>query len=73
MSDIITKIYPNEVINHGGIVVQCPRGVGVAAVTGTDSTDYTILTYSTALPTTGTVYDKYNTRLTGCPPCLSVG
>ena len=69
MSDIITKIYPNEPINNGGIVVQYPRGVGVAAITGVDSSDYTITTYSTDLPTTGTVFIKYDTRLTGCPPC----
>lgn len=62
MSDIITKIHINESINHGGIVIQSPKGLGSAAITGVDSSDYTITTYSTDLPTTGTVFTKYKDR-----------
>lgn len=71
MSDIITKVYSNESIDNGGIRVQAPKGAKVSAVTGVDSAKYEIDTYSTALPTTGTVFAKYDARLTGCPPCLS--
>lgn len=69
MSDIITKIYPNEPIDNGGIRVQAPKGARVSAITGVDSANYEIDTYSTSLPSTGTVFAKYDTRFTGCPPC----
>lgn len=62
MSDIITKIYPNEPIDNGGIRVQAPKGARVSAITGVDSANYTITTYSTDLPTTGTVFTKYKDR-----------
>lgn len=73
MSDVIFKIYPNELIDNGGLRVQAPKGAGISAVTGTDSLNYEIDTYSTSLPATGTVFNKYDTRFTGCPPCLSIG
>ena len=68
MPDPIEYIYPNEPIDNGGLRVQAPKGLGVEAVTGVAAPNYEIDTYSTALPTTGTVVTKYDTRFTGCPP-----
>jgi len=62
MSDVITKIYPNEDIKNGSIRIQSPHGAGVSAVTGAGGANYEINTYSTTLPTTGTVFTKYTER-----------
>jgi hypothetical protein len=49
--------------------VQAPKGLGYVAVSGAGSANYELDEYSSALPTTGTIFDKYDTRFTGCPPC----
>lgn len=69
MSDVVHKIYTDEKIDNGGIRVQAPKGLKSAAVTGVDSSNYEIDTYSSELPTTGTIFTKYDGRFTGCPPC----
>jgi hypothetical protein len=71
MPDPIEYVYPNEVIDNGGLRVQAPKGLGSAAVTGTLATNYEIDTYSVAVPTTGEIVTKYDARFTGCPPCTN--
>ena len=48
---------------EGTIVVNSPRGASAAS--GITS-NYTIDTYVTNLPTTGTINDKYDIRFTRC-------
>jgi hypothetical protein len=76
MSDIITYAmsgagpYQSTTINNGGVVVGSPRGSGFlndfysfgAGYAGADPD-------SAQLPSTGTVYNDYDTSFTGCPPC----
>lgn len=62
MSDVVHLIYNSENIDNGGIRVGAPKGLGVEAVTGSVATNYEIDTYSSVLPTTGTVYNKYTER-----------
>lgn len=69
MSDVIHLIYSTQSIDNGGARVGAPKGLGVEAVTGSVAANYEIDTYSSVLPTTGTVFTKYDPRLTGCPPC----
>ena len=66
-NDIIAKCIVGNVIDNGGIVIAAPRG---AVPTGTN---YQINTYSVELPTTGTVYSKYDARFTGLAPCQGCG
>jgi len=60
---------------EGTVLVQAPRAVGTGipgdATVGWYGSDYTIDTYVSNLPTTGTINANYNTRFTGCPPCQS--
>lgn len=62
---IIHKIYTTESIDNGGIRISNPKGLGVEAVTGVSSSNYEIDTYSSSLPSTGTINTKYDTRYTG--------
>ena len=53
---------------EGTILVESPASLtGMAGLSG----NYVINTYVSNLPTTGTVDAMYNTRFTGCAPCLS--
>ena len=76
MADVITVAmsgagpYQSTTINNGGVVVGSPRGSGFL------NTNYTCGegengadTTSSTLPSTGTVFTKYDTAFTGCPPC----
>ena len=45
-------------VKNGTIIVMGPLGAG----TGVIGSDYTIDTYVSNLPTTGTVYDKYKDK-----------
>jgi hypothetical protein len=69
MPDPVHLIYSTQSIDNGGARVEAPKGLGVEAVTGVLAPNYEIDTYSTDLPTTGTIVTKYDTRFTGCPPC----
>ena len=62
--------YATTTINNGGAIVGSPRGTGYLDSIYTFGAGYsgTNLTSST-LPATGTVNTKYNTKITGCPPC----
>lgn len=71
MPDPVHLIYSTQDIDNGGARVQAPKGLGVEAVTGVSAPNYEIDTYSTNLPTTGTIVTKYDTRFTGCPPCTN--
>lgn len=68
MTDIIAKCIPGNVIDNGGILVAAPKGTSQL---GIDSGNYQINTYSSALPTTGSVYASYDTRFTGIAPCIN--
>ena len=76
MSDVIAYAmssagpYQSTTINNGGVLVGSPRGSGFLDTSYTFGAGYsgTNITAS-ALPTTGTVFTKYDTRITGCPPC----
>ena len=57
--------YQSTTIDHGGILVGAPRGSGFL------ESNYEINTYSSSTPTTGTVFNKYDTRYTGCDFCTS--
>ena len=65
--DVVAFCISGNIIDNGGIVVGAPRGQ-----TGTPS-QYQINTYSTAYPTTGTIYSAYDTRFTGLEPCGDCG
>ena len=65
--DIVGYCITGNPIDNGGIIVNAPRGqTGLAS-------NYQINTYSTALPTTGTIYGSYDTRFTGLAPCDDCG
>ena len=63
--DIISKCISANPIANGGIVVSSPRGASSLG------SDYTIGTYASILPSTGTVHGKYDTRFTGIAPCVN--
>ena len=69
MPDVVHLIYSTQSIDNGGARVGAPKGLGVEAVTGSPAPNFEIDTYSVAVPTTGTIEAKYDTRFTGCPPC----
>ena len=76
MSDFITYAmsgtgpYQSTTINNGGILVGSPRGSGFIGSNYTFGEGYNgANTTSSTLPTTGTVFIKYDTSFTGCPPC----
>jgi len=57
---------------EGTIVIAAPRGAlsgTVPAGSGWAGTNYTIDTYVSNLPTTGTIDAKYSVRFTGCDIC----
>ena len=76
MSDVIAYAmssagpYQSTTINNGGVLVGSPRGSGFLDTSYTFGAGYsgTNITAS-ALPATGTVFTKYDARITGCPPC----
>ena len=65
MTDVIAKCITANPIDNGGILVSAPR---------TDDqlgSNYQINTYSSALPATGLVFNKYDPRFTGIAPCIN--
>ena len=76
MSDVIAYAmsgagpYQSTTINNGGVLVGSPRGSGFLDTSYTFGAGYSGTNIAaSALPTTGTVFTKYDTRITGCPPC----
>jgi len=76
MADVITYAmsgagpYQSTTINNGGVLVGSPQGSGFLDTNYTFGAGYAgANTTASALPTTGTVYSKYDNRITGCPPC----
>ena len=76
MSDVITYAmsgtgpYQSTTINNGGLLVGAPRGSGFVDTSYTFGAGYNGAdTTASTLPATGTVFTKYDTRITGCPPC----
>ena len=76
MADVITVAmsgagpYQSTTINNGRVVVGSPRGSGFLDSTYTFGEGYNGAdTTSSTLPSTGTVFAKYDTAFTGCPPC----
>ena len=76
MSDVITYAmsgtgpYQSTTINNGGLLVGSPPGSGFLDASYTFGAGYNGAdTISSTLPTTGTVFAKYDTSFTGCPPC----
>ena len=65
--DVVAFCISGNVIDNGGIIVNAPRGQ-----TGLSS-QYQLNTYSTASPSTGVIYGKYDTRFTGLAPCDDCG
>ena len=64
--------YATTTINNGGVIVGSPRGSGFLDYNYTFGAGYCGSNISeSALPATGTVNTKYNTRFTGCAPCVS--
>ena len=53
-------------VKNGTILVAAPKGATSGVTLGAN---YTIDTYVSNLPTTGTINDKYDSRFTGCAPC----
>jgi hypothetical protein len=52
---------------EGTILIESPASLtGMAGLSG----NYVINTYVSNLPTTGTIDNSYNTRFTGCAPCI---
>ena len=58
----------DKTLKDGTILVSAPRGSTSGQWLGSN---YTIDTYVSNLPTTGTIDAKYSARFTGCPPCIS--
>ena len=76
MADVITVAmsgagpYQSTTINNGGVIVGSPRGSGFLNTNYTFGEGYNGAdTTSSKLPSTGTVFTKYDTAFTGCPPC----
>ena len=69
MPDPVEYVYPAQPIRNGAARVGAPKGLGVEAVTGISSSNFELNDYSSALPATGVIVNKYDTRFTGCPPC----
>ena len=65
MSDIIAKCITANPIDNGGILVGAPKAGDLLG------SNYQINTYSSTSPTTGIVFEKYNTRFTGIAPCIN--
>ena len=76
MSDVIAYAmssagpYQSTTINNGGVLVGSPRGSGFLDTSYTFGAGYSGTNIAaSALPATGTVFTKYDARITGCPPC----
>ena len=76
MADVITVAmsgagpYQSTTINNGGVIVGSPRGSGFLNTNYTFGEGYNGAdTTRSTLPSTGTVFTKYDTAFTGCPPC----
>ena len=76
MSDVIAYAmssagtYQSTTINNGGLLVGSPRGSGFLDTSYTFGAGYSGTNIAaSALPATGTVFTKYDARITGCPPC----
>ena len=65
MSDIIAKCITANPIDNGGILVAAPKSDNQLG------SNYQINTYSSSLPSTGIVFNKYTTRFTGIAPCIN--
>ena len=65
MSDVITKCIPANPLDNGGILVGAPRADDQLG------SNYQINTYSSQLPSTGIVFNKYDPRFTGIAPCVN--
>ena len=65
MSDVITKCISANPVDNGGILVGSPKGNTPLG------SNYQINTYSSELPTTGTVFTKYDPRFTGIAHCIN--
>ena len=72
MSDVITVAmsgagpYSSTTINNGGLLVGSPRGSGFLNDVYTFGMGYSgTATAASELPTTGTVFNNYDTRFTG--------
>jgi hypothetical protein len=66
-----TGPYASTTINNGGALVGSPRGSGFLDTNYTLGEGYAGAdTLASTLPSTGTVYATYDTRFTGCPPCI---
>ena len=64
-TDIIAKCIPGNAIDNGGILVAAPKAGDQLG------SNYQINTYSSALPATGVVFNKYDARFTGIAPCIN--
>ena len=65
MTDVIGKCKTANPIDKGGIIVNAPRA-------GTQlGSNYQINTYSSSLPNTWLVFNKYDPRFTGIAPCVN--
>ncbi len=53
-------------VKNGTVVVAAPKGSTSGEMVGAN---YTIDSYVSNLPTTGTINSKYDSRFTGCAPC----
>jgi len=66
-----TGPYASTTINNGGVLVGSPRGSGFLDTNYTFGEGYAGAdTLASTLPATGSVYNTYDTRFTGCPPCV---
>ena len=65
MSDIVAKCLITNTIDIGGILVASPKAGDLLG------SNYQINTYSSALPSTGTMFNKYDPRFTGIAPCVN--
>ena len=63
-TDIIAKCIPGNAIDNGGILVSAPRADSPLG------SNYQINTYSSTIPATGVVFNKYDARFTGIAPCV---
>ncbi len=65
-----TGPYTSTTINNGGVLVGSPPGSGFLDSNYTFGLGYAgAATTASTLPVTGTVYNAYDTRFTGCDPC----
>lgn len=65
MTDVITKCIIANPIDNGGILVSAPKADNNLG------SNYQINTYSSPSPSTGVVFNKYDSRFTGIAPCVN--